>query len=78
MTDPVRAADEPYSVEVQEGRNYFWCSCGKSAKQPFCDGAHLGTDFMPVRYKAVKTETLFFCGCKATNNQPFCDGSHKA
>ena len=76
MSDPVRAADAPYPVDVEEGKSYFWCACGKSQKQPFCDGSHKGTEFTPLKYKAEKSTKLFFCGCKATNKAPLCDGSH--
>ena len=75
MSDPVRASDTPYAVAVESGKNYFWCSCGKSQKQPFCDGSHSGTDFTPIVYKATETKTVFFCGCKQSS-QPLCDGSH--
>lgn len=77
MTDPVRAADGPFGVSVETGKTYFWCSCGKSSKQPFCDGSHKGSEFNPVKYTAESDKKLFFCGCKATTNQPLCDGSHK-
>lgn len=77
MTDPVRASDTPYAVAVEEGKNYFWCACGRSAKQPFCDGTHAGTGITPVKYQAPAAKTVYFCGCKATRNQPLCDGSHK-
>ncbi|MGB5097665.1 MAG: CDGSH iron-sulfur domain-containing protein [Porticoccaceae bacterium] len=77
MTDPVRVSDTPYAVAVEEGKNYFWCACGRSAKQPFCDGAHAGTGITPVKYQAPAAKTVYFCGCKATRNQPLCDGSHK-
>ncbi len=77
MNDPVRAADSPFAVEVESGKSYFWCACGKSAKQPFCDGSHKGSEFNPVKYTAEKDARLFFCGCKSTGNQPLCDGSHK-
>jgi CDGSH-type Zn-finger protein len=76
MTDAVRAADNPFAVEVEAGKTYFWCSCGKSAKQPFCDGSHKGSDFAPVKYTPEKDGKAFFCGCKATGRQPLCDGSH--
>lgn len=66
----------PYSLEVKEGKTYFWCSCGKSSKQPFCDGSHKDTDFRPVCYKASKTRRVFFCGCKLTKRAPLCDGEH--
>lgn len=77
MSDPIRVSDTPYGVEVEEGKSYFWCSCGKSSKQPFCDGTHKGSDFAPVKYVATESKKVFFCGCKVTANQPLCDGSHK-
>lgn len=73
---PTIAQKAPYPVEVEAGKTYFWCSCGKSQSQPFCDGSHQGSEFTPVAYKAEQTETKYFCGCKMTANQPFCDGSH--
>ncbi|MBT4160998.1 MAG: CDGSH iron-sulfur domain-containing protein [Gammaproteobacteria bacterium] len=76
MSDPVVAQKSPYPVEVEAGQTYFWCSCGKSAKQPFCDGSHQDTDFLPFKFEAEETKKLFFCGCKATKAQPMCDGSH--
>ena len=78
MSDaPHIAQKAPFPVEVTEGKTYFWCACGRSAKQPFCDGAHKDTGFTPVRYEAQEAGKVFFCGCKATGNQPLCDGSHK-
>ncbi len=77
MTDPECPQKAPYAIEVEEGKNYFWCSCGKSNKQPFCDGSHKETDFTPVKYTAEKDGKVFFCGCKVSNNKPLCDGSHK-
>jgi len=77
MADPVRAAETPFGIDVEAGKTYFWCSCGKSASQPFCDGSHSGSAFTPVKYKAGETRKVFFCGCKATGGQPLCDGSHK-
>jgi len=76
MSDPVRASDSPYAVDVEEGKHYWWCSCGKSAKQPFCDGSHKDTAFSPVKYEAQISKTVFFCGCKASAKSPLCDGSH--
>ena len=76
MAEPIVAQKSPYAVEVEAGQNYFWCSCGKSAKQPFCDGSHQGSTFAPVKYTATETKTAYFCGCKHTKNQPMCDGSH--
>lgn len=78
MTDPVRASDTPFAMAVEEGKSYYWCACGRSAKQPFCDGAHAGTGINPVKYPASASKTIYFCGCKATANQPLCDGAHKS
>ena len=71
-----RAGEGAIAIAVEQGKSYYWCSCGKSAKQPFCDGSHKGTEFNPVVYKAELTKKMFFCACKQTNNQPLCDGSH--
>ena len=76
MDTPKRAADAPIACEVEEGRVYFWCACGLSEKQPFCDGSHKGSKFTPVKYQATATKKVFFCGCKVTENQPLCDGTH--
>ncbi|MDW3225161.1 MAG: CDGSH iron-sulfur domain-containing protein [Paracoccaceae bacterium] len=77
MTDaPKIAQKSPFPVEVISGKTYFWCSCGRSAKQPFCDGSHKETEFTPLKYEAEADKKLFFCGCKATSNAPLCDGSH--
>jgi CDGSH-type Zn-finger protein len=77
MGEPIRASDTPYAVEVEAGQSYFWCACGRSKAQPFCDGSHKGIDFTPVKYEAIESEKVFFCGCKCTESQPMCDGSHK-
>jgi CDGSH iron-sulfur domain-containing protein 3 len=66
----------PYAVEVEEGQVYFWCTCGHSERQPYCDGAHAGTDKRPMVFKAERTETVNLCGCKQSQNPPFCDGTH--
>jgi len=76
MNKGQRAGDGALAVEVEQGKSYFWCSCGKSSKQPFCDGSHKGSEFTPLAYKAEESKKLFFCACKQTDNQPFCDGSH--
>lgn len=76
MTQPVIAQKAPYAVEVEAGKSYWWCSCGKSASQPFCDGAHKGSEFAPVEYKAEQAGTVYFCGCKHSANGALCDGSH--
>ncbi len=73
---PVMAQKGPYKVEVEAGKAYWWCACGKSAKQPFCDGTHKGSAFAPLKFDATENGAVWFCGCKATANQPRCDGSH--
>jgi len=78
MEQPTVAQKSPFSVNVESGKKYWWCSCGRSKNQPFCDGTHKGSSFSPVMYEATKTETKWFCGCKVTEGKPFCDGSHKS
>jgi|TARA_B110000091_G_C13791597_1_gene465911 CDGSH-type Zn-finger protein len=78
MNEAVIAQKNPYVVDVVEGKSYYWCACGQSTTQPFCDGSHKGTTFNPVAFKATETKKMYFCGCKATSNQPFCDGSHSS
>ena len=76
MAEPVIAQKSPYEVDVEEGKTYFWCACGKSAKQPFCDGSHQDTEFLPKKYEAQESKKIFFCGCKHSSTKPLCDGSH--
>ncbi|MGH8137355.1 MAG: CDGSH iron-sulfur domain-containing protein [Steroidobacteraceae bacterium] len=77
MTHPVVARPKPCLINVKAGRMYFWCACGRSANQPFCDGSHKGTGFSPLKLTAgAQDEELLFCGCKNTRNPPFCDGAH--
>ena len=78
MSEPVIAARAPIAVEVEAGKTYWWCTCGRSAKQPFCDGSHKGTDFAPMKYEDESTGKQWFCACKHTTKAPLCDGSHKA
>ena len=76
MSEPITPQNEPYAVEVEEGKSYTWCACGRSKTQPFCDGSHQDTGFQPVVFTAEKTDTAYLCGCKKTANRPFCDGTH--
>lgn len=73
---PVIAQKAPYSFAVEAGKTYWWCACGKSKLQPFCDGSHKGTSFTPVAYQAKESGTVQFCGCKQSAGKPLCDGSH--
>jgi len=77
MNAPEIATNAPLPVDVEAGKTYWWCSCGKSAKQPFCDGSHKGSEFAPLKFDATTTGKLWFCGCKRTGKAPLCDGSHK-
>lgn len=77
MSAPNIASRTPYPVDVEVGKDYFWCACGQSRNQPFCDGSHKGTAFTPIRFTAQQTGKIYLCGCKRTGNQPMCDGSHK-
>ncbi len=78
MDKPVAARNEPYAIEVDKGKTYYWCACGLSKNQPFCDGSHSETEFKPLAFEAEKSETVHLCGCKATKDAPFCDGSHSS
>ncbi|NOD31378.1 MULTISPECIES: CDGSH iron-sulfur domain-containing protein [Ruegeria] len=73
---PIVAQKSPLPVEVVEGKTYFWCACGKSSRQPFCDGSHKGTGLEPVKYTAESSKKVFFCGCKHSSKPPLCDGTH--
>ena len=75
--DAVVAQKGPYQVELEEGKAYFYCRCGRSAKQPFCDGSHKGSSFAPMKFTAPESKKAFFCTCKRTAKSPLCDGAHK-
>src|SRR5665809_130472 len=76
MSEPERPQLSPYQVELEAGKRYAWCRCGRSQKQPFCDGAHAGTGIEPLMFTAERTELALLCGCKDTGDPPYCDGSH--
>ncbi|WP_394972787.1 CDGSH iron-sulfur domain-containing protein [uncultured Croceitalea sp.] len=73
---PKIAQKEPYKVYLEENKKYFWCSCGESQNQPYCDGKHVGTEFLPLQYTPSKSGDFYLCGCKRTNTEPLCDGTH--
>jgi CDGSH-type Zn-finger protein len=77
MADPVVAAKHPTVLEVEPG-TYWWCACGRSSKQPFCDGSHKGTGLAPVEVKIDSKQRVAFCQCKHTGTRPRCDGTHKS
>jgi CDGSH iron-sulfur domain-containing protein 3 len=76
MEKPKIAQKSPYVLDMEAG-SYFWCACGQSAKQPFCDGSHKTTEFKPIKVSIEHVEKKAWCGCKQTSNPPFCDGAHK-
>lgn len=78
VQEPVVADDKPMAVNLEKGREYYWCACGKSANQPFCDGSHVDTPFVPQALTAEKDGDAYLCMCKKTGNAPFCDGSHQS
>jgi len=76
MNQPEMPKKQPYTISLEAG-SYWWCSCGRSKNQPFCDGSHEGTDFTPVELVLTEKSTVSLCGCKRTGNPPYCDGTHE-
>jgi len=74
---PTSPQESPYKVKVEKGKIYFWCACGLSNKQPFCDGTHkIEGKFKSLKYLADESKDIYFCGCKLSMKSPFCDGTH--
>ena len=77
MKSPATSQKNPYNIRVEKGKTYFWCACGLSLKQPFCDGSHKKEGkFKSLKYLAEESKEIYFCGCKRTKSPPFCDKSH--
>ena len=77
MTEPECPQKSPYVMEVEPG-NYAWCSCGRSANQPYCDGSHKGSGMKPIVVNLEEKQRVAWCGCKRSGGQPYCDGSHRS
>lgn len=77
MVKPVIADNKPKKVELTKGKEYYFCVCGRSNSQPFCDGSHKGTGFSPKAFTAERSGEAYLCACKHTGNAPYCDGTHK-
>ncbi len=75
MNKPTVAQKGPYVMDLKPG-TYWWCACGRSKNQPFCDGSHKGSEFAPVKFELEAAGQVALCGCKQTGTQPFCDGTH--
>jgi CDGSH iron-sulfur domain-containing protein 3 len=76
--EPNIAQKGPIPVELEARKTIYWCGCGQSANQPYCDGSHAGSEFGPLPYTPTKTGTHYLCACKRTGKAPLCDGSHQA
>ncbi|WP_084264666.1 CDGSH iron-sulfur domain-containing protein [Sneathiella glossodoripedis] len=76
MTKPQIADRKPKILKLDMGKTYWWCQCGKSAKQPFCDGSHKDTPFEPVEFTCKREKPVALCLCKQTKTPPYCDGTH--
>ncbi len=77
MTKSIVANNKPAAVQLEKGKEYYYCSCGRSSNQPFCDGSHKGTGFSPISFIAAASGEAWLCACKQTKNPPYCDGSHR-
>ena len=77
MSNPIAADNKPVKVELKKGESKWWCACGLSSNQPYCDGSHKSTDIIPKEFKGEKDGDAYLCNCKKTKNAPYCDGSHK-
>ena len=77
MSNAIVAQKGPYSPTLEAGRTYYWCACGRSANQPFCDGSHKAVGMAPRPFTAEKSGQAWLCGCKQSNDAPFCDGTHR-
>jgi len=77
MSQPTIAQKAPFKVSLEAGKQYWWCACGQSKNQPFCDGSHKVTSFTPMQFTATESKDAYLCGCKNSASKPFCDGTHR-
>lgn len=77
MDEPIISSKMPIISDLKAGQTYYWCACGRSASQPFCDGSHKATALEPLAFTAEKDESVYLCNCKKTKTPPFCDGTHR-
>jgi len=77
MTAPTIADNKPVKVALETGKKYYFCMCGRSSNQPFCDGSHKGSEFSPMAFECDTSKDYYLCRCKHSGNKPYCDGSHK-
>ena len=78
MADPIVADKRPEVLELEPGKTYWWCACGRSKEQPWCDGSHKGTDIEPIEFTVEDRKNYALCKCKKTGKSPFCDGAHSS
>ena len=77
MQQPIIADNKPAKIALEKDKKYYFCACGKSRKQPFCDGSHQGSEFTPMAFVCDESKDYFLCQCKYSANKPYCDGSHR-
>jgi CDGSH-type Zn-finger protein len=77
MEKPIIAQKHSYKLDMEPG-TYYWCACGRSKNQPFCDGSHKGTSFLPMKVEIEEARKVAWCGCKHSDKKPFCDGKHRS
>ena len=77
MTSPIIANNSPARVALEKDKKYYFCMCGRSNNQPFCDGSHKGSEFSPMAFVCEASKDYYLCRCKHSSNKPYCDGTHK-